>query len=75
MKSKAVILLFLLALTVGCSTTSSIPVDDVYYWPGAYQAATASSPSSTSSESSTSSPSSIEYISVQDTTVTIRVKK
>ena len=62
-----------------CKTASQFPIDDAYYRPS-------SEPSSTSSTSLTSSTSSstqptkttqptIEYLSVQDTTVTIRIKK
>ena len=82
------LLLFALA---ACHTTSQAPLDDAYYWPdksvhtehsessapSAPSASSASSASSESSASSASSPSSssIEYTNVQDTTVTIKIKR
>ena len=60
-----------------CSTTTVIPIDDVYYTPSAESKTqtTQSSPINQSTQSVQSSPTSIEYLNVQDTTVTIRIKK
>ena len=62
-----------------CHTTSQAPLDDAYYWPDKsvhteHSESSAPSASSASSASSALSPS-IEYINVQDTTVTIRIKR
>ena len=67
--------LLLLALTA-CHTTSQAPLDDAYYWPDK-SVHTEHSESSAPSASSASSPSStpIEYTNVQDTTVTIKIKR
>lgn len=70
------LLLFALA---ACHTTSQAPLDDAYYWPDKsvhteHSESSVSSASSSSSASSALSPS-IEYINVQDTTVTIRIKR
>ena len=67
--------LLLFALTA-CHTTSQAPLDDAYYWPdkSVHTEHSESSASSASCASSALSPS-IEYINVQDTTVTIRIKR
>jgi hypothetical protein len=61
--------LLLLALAA-CHTTSQAPLDDAYYWPD-------KSVHTEHSESSASSAPSIpiEYTNVQDTTVTIKIKR
>ena len=61
------LLLFALA---ACHTTSQAPLDDAYYWPDK-SVHTEHSESSTSSDTSTP----IEYTNVQDTTVTIKIKR
>lgn len=58
--------LLLFALTA-CHTTSQAPLDDAYYWPD-------KSVHTEHSESSTPSIP-IEYTNVQDTTVTIKIKR
>lgn len=67
--------LLLLALAA-CHTTSQAPLDDAYYWPDK-SVHTEHSESSTPSASSTPSTHSIpiEYTNVQDTTVTIKIKR
>ena len=67
--------LLVLAL-VACHTTSQAPLDDAYYWPDK-SVHTEHSESSAPSAPSASSPSSssIEYTNVQDTTVTIKIKR
>ncbi len=67
----------LTAAFFACSTANGIPIDDAYYSPDIESPAPATTsapktaaPSSASSQSS----SSIEYLNVQDTTVTIRIK-
>ena len=67
--------LLLLALAA-CHTTSQAPLDDAYYWPDK-SVHTEHSESSASSASSAPNPSSssIEYTNVQDTTVTIKIKR
>ena len=63
-----------LAVMCGCSSTQQIPLDDAYYRPG--KTVPPREPSSTSSTSLTSSPTpAIEYVSVQDTTITVRIKR
>ena len=68
-----------------CQTTNSIPIDDAYYWPENEPKAAKSSPATTTEstaptampidEFASPAPSSIEYVNVQDTTVTIKIKK
>ena len=71
-------------MLTGCATTNVAPLDDAYYWPDKTAETTAtaktSQPSSSSQPSSMSVPSStsepkIVYTSVQDTVVTIRIKR
>ena len=83
--SKKIYILLLLtaAFFTACSTVQNVPIDDAYYSPEIESPAPATTsapktaaPSSASSASSASSQSSssIEYLNVQDTTVTIRIK-
>ena len=67
------ILLFALA---ACHTTSQAPLDDAYYWPDKSVHTEHSESSTPSASSATSVPSTpIEYTNVQDTTVTIKIKR
>lgn len=65
----------IMVMLTACSTTSKLPgIDDAYYWPPVL-----SSSNSGDSRTVTHNPSpvndKIEYLNVQDTTVTIRIKK
>lgn len=81
--SKKIYILLLLAAVffTACSTVQNVPIDDAYYSPEIESPApaTTSAPEtvapSNASGASTQSNSSVEYINVQDTTVTIRIKK
>ena len=67
--------LLLFALTA-CHTTSQAPLDDAYYWPDKSvhtEHSESSTPSASSAPSTPSIP--IEYTNVQDTTVTIKIKR
>ena len=70
--------LLFFALTA-CHTTSQAPLDDAYYWPDKSvhtEHSESSAPSASSASSASSAPSpSIEYTNVQDTTVTIKIKR
>ena len=67
--------LLLLALTA-CHTTSQAPLDDAYYWPDKSVHTEHSESSTLSASSAPSTPSiPIEYTNVQDTTVTIKIKR
>ena len=77
MSKKLYILFVTAAFFAACSTANGIPIDDAYYSPEIESPAPATTsapktaaPSSASSQAS----SSIEYLNVQDTTVTIRIK-
>ena len=62
-----ILLIFLLALGLtACGVTSTAPLDDVYYWPDKKAPV---------EETPTPDTDSMEYINVQDTTVTIRIKR
>ena len=60
-----------------CSTTSTAPLDDAYYWPDK-KAQTTVAPSApevnTPQPAPTSAPA-MEVISQKDTTITVRIKK
>ena len=81
---KAIYIVCALGL-MACSTTNTIPIDDAYYWPENEPKAAKSSPATTTEstaptampidEFASPAPSSIEYVNVQDTTVTIKIKK
>ena len=76
------ILLLMAAAFTACSSAQLPPIDDVYYWDKHEQKAvpaTTAGPATTvtqTGESTTPSApqKSIEYVNVQDTTVTIRIK-
>lgn len=64
-------------LFTACASIGQVPMDDAYYWEK-------SNPSAVSSPSSASTPASpassakvspVEFTNVQDTTVTIRIKR
>ena len=63
-----------------CSTTTVIPIDDAYYTSDAESKTqkTQNIPinqSTQNTQNTQSSSTTIEYLNVQDTTVTIRIKK
>ena len=59
-----------------CSTAQLPPIDDVYFWP---EKIVAEQPASEASSSVTDNPTpvtpEVEYLNVQDTTVTVRIKR
>jgi hypothetical protein len=70
----AVGLTALAVFMASCHTASQVPMDDAYYWPDnaapIRTAATQTTPSTP-----TTPASAIEYTNIQDTTVTIRIKR
>ncbi len=70
----AVGLTALAVFMASCHTASQVPMDDAYYWPDnaapIRTAATQTTPSTPTTPAST-----IEYTNIQDTTVTIRIKR
>ena len=81
MSKKLYILLVLAAFFAACSTANSIPIDDAYYSPQIERGdlPTPSIPmtqnSQTAQSTQTTPQQSVEYLNVQDTTVTIKIKK
>ena len=79
-KSRLFILGLMIVALTGCKGTKYVPMDDAYYWE---KYIVASRPSTTSTTNETRRPSTtnetnepkIEYINVQDTTVTIRIDR
>ena len=78
----AVSLLTAIAVSfVACNTVQLAPLDDAYYYPDKQEALTpepAQNNQSTQINQSTpktQSAPSVEYVNIQDTTVTIRIKK
>ena len=84
MSKKTLILLLAAAAFVACSTANNIPIDDAYYSPEVEKGdlPTPSIPvthvnqttQTTQTTPTTPTTQSIEYLNVQDTTVTIRIK-
>lgn len=60
---------------VACSTTSQIPLDDAYYCPENTVVPSKPSAPQTTSNDIKQPQTKLEYISVQDTTITVRIKK
>ena len=81
MSKKLYILLVMAAFFAACSTANSIPIDDAYYSPQIERGdlPTPSIPmtqnSQTAQSTQTTPQQSVEYLNVQDTTVTIKIKK
>ena len=85
--SKKIYILLLLAagFFTACSTVQNVPIDDAYYSPEVEKGdlPTPSIPVTHVNQTTQTTPNtpttpttqSIEYINVQDTTVTIRIKK
>ena len=64
-------------LFTACASIGQVPMDDAYYWEKSNPSAV-SSPSSVSTPATPASPakvSPVEFTNVQDTTVTIRIKR
>ena len=59
-------------MAVLSSCASQAPLDDAYYWP---DKKAASSESSSSASQDKRPESSIDYLNIQDTTVTIRINR
>ena len=79
MSKKLYILLLAAATFAACSTANSIPIDDAYYSPEVEKGdlPTPSIPVTHVNQTTPTTPTtqSIEYLNVQDTTVTIRIRK
>jgi len=74
MIKKLSIVLGVAALVVACNTVQLAPLDDAYYYPDK-QEAPAPEPTQPSQPSQPKPSSQVEYVNIQDTTVTIRIKK
>ena len=63
---------------VACSTVSTAPLDDAYYWDKPLPASTTQNTPIIQNTQSSPAPApkqTVEYTNVQDTTVTIRIHK
>ena len=56
-----------------CGVGKSAPLDDAYYWPDKSETYSVSAPSSESSQYKTQTE--MEYLNVQDTTITVKIKR
>ena len=67
----------LVVCLAACSTIGKAPIDDAYYWPEKQTQSAQSAPIIQNTQSTQKPPktSPIEYTNVQDTTVTIRIKR
>lgn len=76
MRKQSAILCFVALLFSACGTVSTIPIDDAYHWPKKNTPVELSSPAQVEEpETPETQVPAIEYLNVQDTTVTIRIKK
>jgi hypothetical protein len=84
--SKKIYILLLLAagFFTACSTVQNVPIDDAYYSPAVEKGdlptpsipMTQNSQTTQTAQSTQTTPQqSVEYLNVQDTTVTIKIKK
>jgi len=76
MTKKIAIVLFALGLC-SCASTQLPPMDDAYYWPSSSVPTTQTTEPAqiTQTTEPTSVTPTIEYLNIQDTTVTIRIKR
>ena len=76
MTKKLIIVCMALGLAA-CSTVQVGPLDDAYYYPDKNEAAVEQKQTAQTAQTVRTTPSapSVEYVSVKDTTVTIRIKK
>ena len=77
-KKQFILFVLLAAFFAACSTANSIPIDDAYYSPQIERGdlPTPSIPMTQTAQSTQTTPQqSVEYLNVQDTTVTIKIKK
>ena len=76
MTKQTVILLLALGLAA-CGTVNTIPLDDAYIWPDKKEAVVTQTTQTTEvqSEPAAQPAPTMEIISQQDTTITVRIKK
>ena len=76
MKRLSYIVCCVLGLTA-CGSTSTIAVDDAYIWPGKTTpvANPAATPATVVADEPVSAGPTLEYTNVQDTTITVRIKR
>ena len=79
MTKKIYIVLLVLGLA-GCKTTQAPPIDDAYYWPDQSTPSTPTTqitPNTPNTPSSPTTPAAptMEIVSQQDTTITVRIKR
>jgi len=60
---------------VACSTVSTAPLDDAYYWEKSQPAQSTQIIQNTQSSPAPAPKQTVEFTNVQDTTVTIRIHK
>ena len=76
MKRLSYIVCCVLGLTA-CGSTSTIAVDDAYIWPDKTTQVTnhAATPATVVADEPVSAGPTLEYTNVQDTTITVRIKR
>lgn len=78
-KYRVIVILFALGL-ISCAS-NQVPLDDAYYWPDKSVVSTNTQTTTTTTTTQTTANSvkqqapSVEFISVKDTTVTVKIKR
>jgi hypothetical protein len=77
MKGKWFIVCVVAVVLAACSTLQSLPVDDAYYWPEkhVWDTQTTQTISTTPTTQTTETTPRLEYLNVQDTTITVKIKR
>ena len=77
MKKEFIIGLVVLAGLTGCSTVDVPPADDVYFWDEPWSPGYSASASEKTDETVVEQAAQpvLEYTNVQDTTITVRIKR
>ena len=75
------VIVFLFALGLISCASNQVPLDDAYYWPDKSAVSTNTQTTTTTTTTQTTANSvkqqapSVEFISVKDTTVTVKIKR
>lgn len=72
------VIVFLFALGLVSCASNQVPLDDAYYWPDKSAVSTNTQTTTTTQSTTTTATTQkplVEFISVKDTTVTVRIKR
>lgn len=74
MKHHGYICLSVLGLVTACGVVNTVPLDDAYIWPDDERAAVVAADTVETKPAVVNAPT-FEYLHVQDTTITVKIKR